>query len=152
MHQRIPRWKSICWCSQNWKHCIWISTKGTLQFTWVLLSLAYVVKEGEFLLSYLWNLCEKKSSYVIPSQREITERGRIFGILKGKLKEDVFSNFILLWHVVLPSMPKREIVGYNWLIAWLSLMLHKCHISHQTKSTELRWFARQFIVFTEITR
>ena len=25
----------------------------------------------------------------------------------------------------------HTIVGYNWLIAWLSLMLHKCHISHQ---------------------
>ena len=47
MHQRIPRWKSICWCSQNWKHCIWISTKVTLQFIWVQLSLAFVVKEGE---------------------------------------------------------------------------------------------------------
>ena len=70
-------------------------------------NLACVVKEGE--------------SYVIPSQREITaikeklsvsnQRGRNF-LSEGVL----FSNYIVLWHVVLPSMPKREIVGYNCLI------------------------------------
>ena len=48
MHQRIPDWRSICWCSIIRKHCIWISTKGTLQFIWILSSLACVVKEGEF--------------------------------------------------------------------------------------------------------
>ena len=60
MHQRIPKWKSICWCSQIWKHCIWISTKGTLQFIWVLLSLAFVVKEGEIychiFLKFVWKV------------------------------------------------------------------------------------------------
>ena len=34
-----------------------------------------------------------------------------------KLKLMNYSqNIILLWHVVLPSMPKREIFGYNWFI------------------------------------
>ena len=63
MQQRIPSWKSISWCSIIRKHCIWISTKDTLKFIWILLSLAFVVKEGECLLSYLWNLWEKKSFF-----------------------------------------------------------------------------------------
>ena len=36
-----------------------------------------------------------------------------------KIKEAekiLFSNFIMLWHVVLPLMLKREIVGYNYTI------------------------------------
>ena len=118
MHQRIPRWKSICWCSLIRKHCIWISTKGTLQFTWVLLSLAFVVKEGECLLSYLWNLCEKKSFYVIPSQREITERGRIFGILKKIEGGSIFKFYSVMTCCVTINAKEGD--------CWIQLIIVYC--------------------------
>ena len=45
-------------------------------------------------------------------------------------------------------MPKREIVGYNWIIERLSLMLHKYHISHQTESTKhSRALQRKFSLY-----
>ena len=47
------------------------------------MSLAFVVKEGEFYCHIFLNseICVNKKVYVIPSQREITERGRIVLIL-----------------------------------------------------------------------
>ena len=49
---------------------------------------------------------------------------------------------------MLPSMPKREIVGYNWIIIRLSLMLHKYHIGHQTESTKhSRALQRKFSLY-----
>ena len=55
------------------------------------MSLAFVVKEGECLLSSVYyhisKICEKrKVLFVIPSQREITERGRIFWYFVKKIE------------------------------------------------------------------
>ena len=59
MHQRIPRWKFICWCSQFWKHCIWICTKGTLQFILSSIVFGICCQRGRDLLSYLSEICVK---------------------------------------------------------------------------------------------
>ena len=132
MHQRIPRWKFICWCSQFWKHCIWICTKGTLQFIWVLLSLAFVVKEGEIychiLLKFVWKrklLCNsftegdywKRENFLVYWRKMCFQISFCYDMLcchqcqRGRLL-DTIDNCVL------------------------SLMLHKCHIRYQS-STEL---------------
>ena len=123
MHQLIPSWRSISCCSKVEK-----SSHMNQYLRYIEIHLSCVVfgmccQRGRVFLSYLFEICLRKVYwgrifYVILSLREITKRERVY-YLRGRIvlfEKDLFSNFILLWHVVLPSMPKREIVGYNCLI------------------------------------
>ena len=125
------------------------------------------------MLCCLWHLLSKRESllsypsgiFCIVKEGEFTVKNLLWErwLKEGELlskKEDFFDWHIvlhckerlafkfLIWHVVLPSMPKREIVGYNWIIVRLSLMLHKYHISHQTESTKhSRALQRKFSLY-----
>ena len=133
MHQHIPSKKSICWCSKIRKYCIWISTKGTLKFSWFLLSLACVVKEGEFLLSYLSEIClRRRVFYVIPSQREITERGRVCYLIEKivQKKKGTCLQISFYYDMLCCHQCQRERLLDTIINCVLSLMLHKFHFSH----------------------
>ena len=164
MHQRIPKWKSICWCSQIWKHCIWISTKGTLQFIQVLLSLAFVVKEGEIychiFLKFVW---------IVDFAMKFLHKGRVC-YLRGRLLKEgesiILEGELFCWHIVLIRTCFQISFCYDMLCCHqcqrgrlldtidncvLSLMLHKCHIRYQS-ITELRHSTNEKSVLTELTR
>ena len=72
------------------------------------------IQEGEYTIFILKSV--KRRAYF--------ERGRSLQITEAWINKEeenftmkiFFSNFSMLWHVVLPSMPKREIVGYNYPI------------------------------------
>ena len=132
MHQQEPSWRSISWCSKVMKT---LHMNQYLRYTRTYLScviFGMCCQRGRvyyhIFLKFV-EICKRESllfSFNI-SKRESLLRGRFLQITKvwgGKIYEGekfyqwkvLFSNFSMLWHVVLPSMPKREIVGYNYPI------------------------------------
>ena len=115
-------------------------------------------KRESFTIISLWNFFKIKSLLC----NSFTE-----GDYCKRENSSILEGELLCWHIVLPYKRKTYFqisFCYDMLCCHqcqrgrlldtivncvLSLMLHKCHISHQPESTELRQSAKQFTVSTK---
>ena len=87
------------------------------RYSFAMCCLWHVLSKRESLVSYLSKIFLKKEAMKFLQRGRLLHKREACGVKSKReiflLEKLLFSNFIVLCHVVLPSIPKREIVGYN---------------------------------------